>query len=171
MRGHTHCGSPLNCLNKECCDPRRSRAACGRIYGTSLETYLPFSRRLTARIFGLAPGLIPLVMPRLQEQGESGMPRYLSSRVASNPVDETRAQPRRAHSIGPKAASVLFDAANQLFGRRAAVAPLAARSATFRLALARAMAVVSRPGVFLFAGVTKDCFRVRVASRPWAMPP
>jgi len=48
--------------------------------GKSLETYLPFSDGITARIFSVAPGLIPLLLPRLQKKGESGMQRYLSSR-------------------------------------------------------------------------------------------
>src|SRR3984957_780873 len=77
----THGGSPLNFLNKEVLSPAQVAAACMRAMdGKSLETYLPFSDGITARIVGMAPGLIPLVLPRLQKKGESGMQRYLSSR-------------------------------------------------------------------------------------------
>jgi len=61
--------------------PAQVAAACMRAMdGKSLETYLPFSDGITARIVGMAPGLIPLVLPRLQKKGESGMQRYLNSR-------------------------------------------------------------------------------------------
>jgi short-subunit dehydrogenase len=77
----THGGSPLNFLNKEVLSAAQVAAACMRAMdGKSLETYLPFSDGITARIFGVAPGLIPLLLPRLQKKGESGMQRYLSSR-------------------------------------------------------------------------------------------
>jgi short-subunit dehydrogenase len=77
----THGGSPLNFLNKEVLTPAQVAAACMRAMdGSALETYLPFSDGITARIVGMAPGLIPLVMPRLRKKGESGMQRYLTSR-------------------------------------------------------------------------------------------
>ena len=77
----THGGSPLNFLNKEVLTPLQVADACIRAMdGNALETYLPFSDGITARIVGMAPGLIPLVLPRLQKKGESGMRRYLDSR-------------------------------------------------------------------------------------------
>jgi short-subunit dehydrogenase len=77
----THGGSPLNFLNKEVLTPAQVVAACMRAMdGNALETYLPFSDGITARIVGMAPGLIPLLLPHLQKKGESGMRRYLNSR-------------------------------------------------------------------------------------------
>lgn len=77
----THGGSPLNFLNKEVLTPLQVADACMRaMEGNALETYLPFSDGITARIVGMAPGLIPLVLPRLQKKGENGMRRYLDSR-------------------------------------------------------------------------------------------
>jgi short-subunit dehydrogenase len=77
----THGGSPLNFLNKDVLSPAQVAEACMRaMEGRSLETYLPFSDGITARIVGMAPGLIPLVLPHLQKKGEAGMRRYLESR-------------------------------------------------------------------------------------------
>lgn len=77
----THGGSPLNFLNKDVLSPLQVADACIKAMdGRSLETYLPFSDGITARIVGMAPWLIPFVLPRLQKRGENGMRRYLDSR-------------------------------------------------------------------------------------------
>lgn len=77
----THGGSPLNFLNKNVLTPAQvAEAAVAALDGKALETYLPFSDGFTARLVGMAPGLIPLLLPYLQKKGEKGMRRYLASR-------------------------------------------------------------------------------------------
>jgi 2-dehydro-3-deoxy-L-rhamnonate dehydrogenase (NAD+) len=77
----THGGSPLNFLNKDVLSPRQvAEASVRALDGRSLETYLPFSDGFTARLVGMAPGLIPMLLPSLQKKGEKGMKRYLESR-------------------------------------------------------------------------------------------
>lgn len=77
----THGGSPLNFLNKDVLTPRQvAEAAVSSMDHKALETYLPFSDGFTARLVGMAPGLMPLLLPGLQKKGEAGLRRYLASR-------------------------------------------------------------------------------------------
>jgi 2-dehydro-3-deoxy-L-rhamnonate dehydrogenase (NAD+) len=77
----THGGSPLNFLNKDVLMPTQVAAACMRAMERgALETYLPFSDGFTARLVGMAPGLIPMLLPSLLKKGQKGMQRYLQTR-------------------------------------------------------------------------------------------
>lgn len=77
----THGGSVLNFLNKDVLSVDDVAAACLRaIDGNKLETHLPFSDSLTARLVSIAPSLLPRVIPMFQKQGEKGLKRFLESR-------------------------------------------------------------------------------------------
>jgi len=77
----THGGSALNFLNKDVLSAVDVANACLRaIDGKKLETHLPFSDSVTARLVCAAPGLLPHLIPIFQKQGEKGLKRFLQSR-------------------------------------------------------------------------------------------
>jgi short-subunit dehydrogenase len=77
----THGGSVLNFLNKDVLSAQDVADACLRAMdGKKLETHLPFSDSITARVVCAAPGLLPRIIPVFQKQGEKGLKRFLQSR-------------------------------------------------------------------------------------------
>jgi short-subunit dehydrogenase len=77
----THGGSVLNFLNKDVLSADDVAIACLRAMdGKKLETHLPFSDSITARLACAAPGLLPRMIPMFQKQGEKGLKRFLESR-------------------------------------------------------------------------------------------
>ena len=77
----THGGSPLNFLNKDVLTAEQVAQACLRaIDGKALETFLPWSDGVFSRILCALPGLIPRLLPSMEEKGRKGMARFLASR-------------------------------------------------------------------------------------------
>jgi short-subunit dehydrogenase len=77
----THGGSPLNFLNKDVLTAEQVAEACLRaIDGTRLETFLPFGDGVSGRLVSAFPGLMPMLLPYLQKQGEKGLRRFLATR-------------------------------------------------------------------------------------------
>ncbi|HEV2650982.1 MAG TPA: SDR family NAD(P)-dependent oxidoreductase [Rhizomicrobium sp.] len=77
----THGGSVLNFLNKDVLSAEDVANACLRAMdGKKLETHLPFSDSITARLVCAAPALMPRIIPIFQKQGEKGLKRFLQSR-------------------------------------------------------------------------------------------
>ena len=84
----THGGSALNFLNKDVLTADQVAEACLRaIGGKRLETFLPWGDGLSGRLVSAFPGLMPMLLPYLQKQGEKGLQRFLASRGLSAASD------------------------------------------------------------------------------------
>jgi short-subunit dehydrogenase len=79
-----HGGSNLNFLNKDVLTADKVAIACMRaMAGSTLETHIPTSDGISARLLSGFPGILPRVLPLLRKTGERGRERFLASRGLS----------------------------------------------------------------------------------------
>ena len=72
-------GSPLNFLHPPARLADVADAFMKALKTGQLETYIPYSDSITARIFSLIPWAIPKLLPRFKKAGEAGRLQYIKS--------------------------------------------------------------------------------------------
>ncbi|WP_165839988.1 SDR family NAD(P)-dependent oxidoreductase [Motiliproteus coralliicola] len=76
----THGGSALNFLN----EPKKvsdvGEAFMKALKTGKLETYIPYSDSISARLLGVIPWVVPRLLPLLEKIGERGRDRFIKSR-------------------------------------------------------------------------------------------
>ena len=72
-------GSPLNFLHTPASTADVAEAFMRALETGRLETYIPYSDSISARILNLFPWAVPKLLPRLEKAGEAGRLRYIHS--------------------------------------------------------------------------------------------
>lgn len=73
----TNGGSPLNFLNKPKTVSEVGDAFMQTLKSGQLETYIPYSDSIAARLLGLIPWAIPKLIPALEKLGEKGRKQFI----------------------------------------------------------------------------------------------